>query len=637
MPSNTEPKWFFVRVDPNNQMGATLEDLPPGAIELSQEARVVREAIQNSVDATLPNEKTNVFIWNKTVPESEIEQFRDLIGYRDSDSPFKRLKKLGLGKGNALERMQSRRKDRSFEVTIIEDRNTCGLGYDPEEDIDRFDQLCISHGKDRTNILQGRGGSYGEGKAVYREASDSNMFIVYSVFKPHPKATEPSARARLYVCATFDGHEWHNGTKYRGRALYGIHMKQKGEPYPLCRPIINDDAHRIAKRLGFLERADEEYGTSIMLIGSHIDIDELRAAIEDYWWPRMWSNLLSVELWDGNDVVDPPEPKKRADLTPYTTCYSIVEEGISANADQLERTLRKNSVDGIPGVTQGKLVATPLPESEDLSDKAEDDTYLENTVALIRSGPKMVVQYFDPRGLSNANFAGVFVAHEDVEEQLHLSEPPLHDAWNPESYRLSKLYADQPERLRFNRDVVSGILRKTSNHLREYRRKLAPAPEPVQVSGTRALTNILASIISGSGRRTVPRSSPRPFNLRMDERRMNEGQYARIFTRSEVILNERAKADSMDAEVSIRPYLLMDDDLKRDRDDPISNVEVLINGKAESSTDNPFSVELSSKAPIIVETTSEQFERELYASVEIDVNIIEADVNATEDAEQTST
>ena len=636
MPKNTDPKWFFVRVNPNDQVGATLEDLPPGTIELSQEARVVREAIQNSVDATMPNEKTNVFIWNKTVPESEVDQFRDLIGYRGSDSPFKRLNRLGLGKGNALERMQSRLKDRSFKVTIIEDRNTCGLGYDTEEDIDRFDQLCITHGKDRTNIVQGRGGSYGEGKAVYREASDSNMFIVYSVFKPHQNATEPTAHARLYICATFDGHEYHNGTKYRGRALYGVHKNQEGEPYPLCRPIINEDAHLLAKQLGFMERADKEYGTSIMLVGSHIDIDALRAAIEDYWWPRMWSNLLSVVLWDDDDEVEPPEPKIRADLTPYTTCYSVIEEGIPANSNQLERTLRKNSVDDIPTVTQGKLVATPLPESKDPSDKAEDDTYLESTVALVRSGPKMVVQHFDPRGLSNAKFAAVFVAHEDVEEQLHLSEPPLHDTWNPESYRLSKFYADQPKQLSFNRDVVSGILRKTRNNLREYRKKLAPAPEPVQVSGTRALTNILASIISGSGPRPVPKRSPRPFNIRMDEERINEGQYDRIVTRAEVVLNERAKTDRIDASVSIRPYLLMDDDLKRDQDDPISNSKVLIDGEIRSSPDNPFTVELSSQTPVVIETTSEQFERELYASVEIDVEIHEGDDDTSNDG-QTST
>ena len=61
-------------------------------------------------------------------------------------------------------------------------------------------------------------------------------------------------------------------------------------------PSTNEDAHRIAKRLGFMERKDDEYGTSIMLVGSHIDIDALRIAIEDYWWPRMWSNRLSGRI-----------------------------------------------------------------------------------------------------------------------------------------------------------------------------------------------------------------------------------------------------------------------------------------------------------------------------------------------------
>ena len=122
----------------------------------------------------------------------------------------------------------------------------------------------------------------------------------------------------------------------------------------------------------------------------------------------------------------------------------------------------------------------------------------------------------------------------------------------------------------------------------------------------------------------------------MDERRINEGEYARIVTKSEVILNERAQADSIDASVSIRPYLLMDDDLKRDRNDPIPNTEVLVDGAARASADNPFTVELSSEIPVIIETTSEQFERELYASVEIDVNILE-DGGGTSNDDRTST
>ena len=361
-----------------------------------------------------------------------------------------------------------------------------------------------------------------------------------------------------------------------------------------------------------------------MLIGSDIDIDRLRTAIEDYWWPRIWSNLLSVEIWDGDNAVEPPEPRMRSDLTPYTKCYSVIEESIPADADQLDRTLRKNSKGDIPSVTQGKLVAVPLPESEDISDKAEDDTYLENTVALIRSGPKMVVQYFDPRGLSNAKFAGVFVAHEDVEPVLHLSEPPLHDAWNPESNRLKKVYAGQPELLKFNEEVVDTVLKKIRNNLREYRKKLSPAPEPVRVSGTRVLRNILSSILSSTGPRPIPIPSPRPFDLRMDDiRRVNDGEYARVTAKAEITLNDRAEDDHLNATVSITPYLLMDDDLKRDRDGLLANTQAMVNGEPLSSASNPISVELSSVTPVVIETTSEPFDRELYASVEIDIDIPE--------------
>ena len=177
------------------------------------------------------------------------------------------------------------------------------------------------------------------------------------------------------------------------------------------------------------------------------------------------------------------------------------------------------------------------------------------------------------------------------------------------------------------------ILHKIKNYLREYRRKLTPAPEPFQVSGTRVLSNILASILCGSGPRPIPQSPPRPFNLRMDEQRLNEGEYARVTTKSEIVLNERAEFDNAAASVSITPYLLMDDDLKRDRDGSLVNTQVIVNGEPLSSVVNPINVKLSSETPAIIETISEPFERELYASVEINVEIPETN----DGEEQTST
>ena len=223
--NQSQGKWFFIKEDPNDRVRSTVRQHALGGSELSHEARVVREAIQNSVDATNENQKTNILVWNKTVSGDRVGVFRDLIGFGTSDSPFTRLEHLGLQPGNALERME--KADGKFSVTIIEDRNTCGLGYSDDDQIDRFDELCLSYGQDYTSVDPNRGGSYGFGKSVYEEASDSNMFIVYSVFKPNPDAApnEVGSHARLFACATFKGHEV-GKTKYRGRALFGVFQKK---------------------------------------------------------------------------------------------------------------------------------------------------------------------------------------------------------------------------------------------------------------------------------------------------------------------------------------------------------------------------------------------------------------------------
>ena len=298
MSTDSRARWFFVKQDPNDRIRATARRHSLGGTKLSPESRLAREVIQNSVDATLPNKKTSVLIWNKMLSGQEVLTFRNLIGFDDSDSPFSRLDKLGLKVGNAYTQMKSKGKSPSFSVTLVEDRNTCGLCYDESDGKDRFDELCLSYGQDTTVAAAERGGSYGFGKGVYEESSDCNTFIVYTVYKPNPNSpSDPGSHARLFGCATFDGHTVGN-TGFKGRALFGVYKKKQGQTE--CRPVLDDDAHRIARQLGFLERGPTEYGTSIMIIGSTIGMDALRTAVEDYWWPRIYSNQLSVELWDDN-------------------------------------------------------------------------------------------------------------------------------------------------------------------------------------------------------------------------------------------------------------------------------------------------------------------------------------------------
>ena len=202
--------------------------------------------------------------------------------------------------------MKSKTESRSFSVTIVEDRNTCGLCYDEPDGKDRFDELCLAYGQDATAAAAERGGSYGFGKGVYEESSDCNTFIVYSVYEPNPNSpSDPGSHSRLFGCATFNGHTVGN-TDFKGRALFGVHQERYGQTE--CRPILDDDAHRMAKTLGFVERDPTDFGTSIMIMGSTIDMNDLRAAVEDYWWPRIYSNQLSVELWSENDPISRRNP-----------------------------------------------------------------------------------------------------------------------------------------------------------------------------------------------------------------------------------------------------------------------------------------------------------------------------------------
>lgn len=71
----------------------------------AQEERIAREAIQNSVDATRPNEKTEVVVRAKTLSAEDIAVVRDALALDSPDSPIGRLDALGLPADNALKRI----------------------------------------------------------------------------------------------------------------------------------------------------------------------------------------------------------------------------------------------------------------------------------------------------------------------------------------------------------------------------------------------------------------------------------------------------------------------------------------------------------------------------------------------------
>ncbi len=609
-----DAKWFFVKEDPNDRGRSTSRRHLLEGAGLSTEARVAREAIQNSVDATLGGEKTDVSVRSVVVSGEAVSSFRDLIGFGDGDSPFARLDKLGLKSGNAYEHMCRGGVSSSFRVTVIEDYNTCGLGYDERDGKDRFDELCLSFGQDTTSASGSRGGSYGFGKEVYEEASDCNTFMVYSVFAPSEHGNEKGSHARLFGCATFDGHEGDDGIKYKGRALFGFHRESASGSIE-CRPLVDEMAHEVAGRLGFEVRDQEDTGTSIMIFGSSIDMGEFKKATEDYWWPRIHSNQLSVDLMEDCAEFPPPDPRRRSDLEPYVRCYSLIEEGVPKEDGEREIRLRTAH-----GSKPGSLALKSLPPDE-TEDDEEGDLHLKNTVALVRSGPRMVVQYMEPGGSGAGSFVGTFVSHSESEEALHLSEPPAHNVWDHNSQRLRDAYPNDPEKGETAQKLVKSIVDRIRRQARDFRRQTNSAPPP-PVDGTRKLASILERVMSGRGLgpRPAPVPNSDPFELNIREGRENTPTQSSVTATVKIELRYDADEDSADVKMSLRPTVVIDDNMRRDTSERIALESVKVDGKrAPVSNDFDVNIRIFKYKTVVVEAKSEKFDRELYASLDVEV------------------
>ena len=357
-----------------------------------------------------------------------------------------------------------------------------------------------------------------------------------------------------------------------------------------------------------------------MIVGSEINMDKFREAVEDYWWPRILSDRLSVELWEGNErELPPPEPRERSELKPYISCHDLVETDVSPK----ERQQKRSSLKAWNGKKRGTLALTALlPDDLSEEDSPENDTQFKNTVALIRSGPLMVVEYFDTGGRQQGNFTGVFLSHPDSEHALHLSEPPSHDAWNPNSRRLENSNPDDTNAQ--NRKLVESIIASIKSLTRKFQKDLNPNPPPQTVGGTRRLEQILAGVMSAKipGHSTPPPLTDDPFQIRINEGRTNTTMASAVTAKIEIRLKDDAPFDNAPAIVSVRPTVVVDDDLRRTSSERLILSDVVVNGDRfdiDGDSDIPLSIYKHSSSTVEIE--SEEFDRDMYADLEVSVRI----------------
>ena len=509
--------------------------LPLAGSGLLREHKLAREAIQNSVDARRKDDVVRVRFSLERVGKERLEAIGKDLQLSDPGGPIKRSQYAQIDSDGA-----------SQGILFIDDFGTLGLtgpstATNTGDLESRYYRLLLGFGV-ADDSEESRGGSFGFGKSTYWEASGVNTVAFYSVFEPS-EATR-GKHARLIVSGLYNTHDYLEDT-YTGRAWFG-----NRETDSFCGPLVDDDAHRMARRLGFEVRQPGNWGTSVMILGCDLDVNRIREGIENHWWPRIVDGQLSIQLVENNEVVKPPDPKSSKALASYIRAYQIAQAQSAVNdEDAVARSFSKSK-----GREVGWCAIVPAdrddypPEDERPHDMKPMYPDI-NEVALIRS-PRMVVTYHELR--TGPDVVGVYVADNEIDPVLKLAEPPDHTRWAEDSPRLT----NQQDKT-FVKGIV-GRIRRVADELRA--RLRGDAEDAVGTPG--AMEEYLGRLFSVRRGGVTPPPPPPPASnvvVRSDYRIEERGGSFAVAGRATVAAHPRYVGPDFDCVASLRVEALQND------------------------------------------------------------------------------
>jgi hypothetical protein len=447
------------------------------AQNLSQAELLVREGIQNSTDAAETDSDQKVKVAFRLVQLYGEQKEKFLTESLHSNDLKKRSGDLGMRPGNCIDEPGTG--ETPLNLLYIEDYGTHGIFGDPHSITSHFHKLLFSiadGGKARNGI--GSGGSYGFGKAAY--AGNSKIYTIFAYSRFNQKNIKDDVYSRYIGCGYFQGHSFEE-KDYPGRCWLGVEddkVKNKVHPF------INECADNLALNAGFTPRDDNQFGTSLLLVDAEvIDIDELRWAIEKWWWPRLYENTLDVELYFNGQLMDPPMPRNNKELKPYIDCFDLVQ-GVTTATKKSMRLFPMRKIEQLVDV--GKMACILIDEELAADDLLDD---MMSRVALIRNN-RMVINYEHVSPVSKA--VGVYVAdsNEYLNNVLKLSEPPSHTCWDSKTNRLNIKDDKQPG---LAKEVVSKTLSNIKQNFRRFINDTADV-SPSSELRPKVLENLLGNL-----------------------------------------------------------------------------------------------------------------------------------------------
>lgn len=448
---------------------------------------LAREVLQNSWDAALSHRARSAapFSFRFRFARFSGSEKKQFIKAANLDALKQRRSQLEDSRDwpsvEAVQRLIDPGED--LEVLYLEDYGTHGMFGDPARITGShlYKALYVLGSTSKDNEATSQGGSFGFGKSAFIGSSSVRTAIAHTRFEASP---DDIATQRLIGFTWWGEHEI-NSQPYEGRAMFGIVADEERLG---AHPLINDEAERVAQELGMPPRGDSERlrGSTVLLLSPEVGPEEVKDAVERYWWPALEDQLIdvSIETSEGEELR--PRPRLNAKLRPFLQAYGIATGTKTPRNAQEERIASTKWRSDAQGTKFGTLA---LVIDREYTPTHDDDVLglgdmTTPTVALIR-GPRMVIEY---RSFSSRlPIRGVYLADPSIDSLLREVEPPAHNTWdNLGSHDISER----------SREVARGVLSRIRRSVKEFAAEFSPPPTAV-LTDLPLFGDLLSRVMSG--------------------------------------------------------------------------------------------------------------------------------------------
>ena len=484
--------------------------------ELDDVSVFVRETAQNSWDArdksTASLGKGIDLDYKVRSITSELQSSFDNVFFKDATGEIKKKLHRHTRDGQTY--------------LIIQDKGTIGLAgptLATETGIkNNYVAFLLNIGQEHNDATTG--GSFGFGKTVFFKASAPQTILIYTRTKNAQDVLESR-----FIGVTLN--KTPGDKEYTGRHWWCEPGKSLGVDIP--RPIIGNEADKLAEILGIKPYDKAETGTAITVIGPEfvnlkrdgthnpdpqVLADCLAEAANFWYWPRMEGGgasdgKLRCKVWNNEIPVTPFAYQQTAPFNNFKSCMEAIQRAVSSQGSsgitnsqfqqfheikyfhnrvgylclskfpKADRDLFKSR---LMSQETGQPIRHPLSS---MLWKSGPEEPCSRHVALIRA-PGQVIQYLRLSECSDnmLEYSGVFFLYPEgsnggaFDKEFTKAEPAAHDKWE------------------FN---TSGVVAKTVDKIKELVREFA-RPEAIgatsSASGMGSISTNLASLwSSGEG------------------------------------------------------------------------------------------------------------------------------------------